>query len=91
MDCPICGGGTSVADSRRKKGLVYRRRRCCVCGNRFSTYEVDAGWYKNMTKTALGDARIKIDEALEIINKGLLSALAVKERIHDDVVTNEGE
>jgi len=41
MICPICKKGeTSVVDSRpTEDGAVIRRRRLCVCGERFTTFE----------------------------------------------------
>ena len=41
MICPICKKGeTSVVDSRpTEAGTAIRRRRLCVCGERFTTFE----------------------------------------------------
>ena len=41
MICPICKkGDTSVVDSRpTEDGTTIRRRRLCVCGQRFTTFE----------------------------------------------------
>ena len=41
MICPICTKGeTSVVDSRpTEDGTAIRRRRLCVCGERFTTFE----------------------------------------------------
>ena len=41
MICPICKKGeTSVEDSRpTEDGTAIRRRRLCVCGERFTTFE----------------------------------------------------
>ena len=41
MICPICKKGeTSVVDSRpTEDGTAIRRRRLCVCGGRFTTFE----------------------------------------------------
>jgi len=41
MICPICKKGeTSVVDSRpAEDGATIRRRRLCVCGERFTTFE----------------------------------------------------
>ena len=41
MICPICKKGeTSVVDSRpTEDGTAIRRRRLCVCGERFTTFE----------------------------------------------------
>ena len=41
MICPICKKGeTSVVDSRpTEDGTTIRRRRLCICGQRFTTFE----------------------------------------------------
>ena len=45
MPCPGCGSGTIVLQTRRNDELkAGNRRRCCVdCGERFTTYEIQAG------------------------------------------------
>lgn len=45
MRCPFCGAqDTKVVDSRLHGDgeQIRRRRRCCVCGERFNTYEAVA-------------------------------------------------
>ena len=42
MNCS-CGGVLSVADSRREKNAVWRRRQCPVCKKRYHTIEVFEG------------------------------------------------
>lgn len=41
MKCHVCGGEMRVYKVRRRKkdGVIYRRRRCLVCGVRVTTYE----------------------------------------------------
>ena len=41
MICPFCKKGeTSVVDSRpTEDGTSIRRRRLCICGERFTTFE----------------------------------------------------
>ena len=40
MKCPYCSGQESnVTDSRDVGDAIHRRRRCKVCGRKFSTYE----------------------------------------------------
>ena len=41
MDCPVCGGGTVVSDSRRCADFVNRKRKCLDCDYRFSTVELE--------------------------------------------------
>lgn len=51
--CPACGEEDShVFDVRtdEKTDLVYRRRECRVCGNRWVTYEVLGGELENLLK-----------------------------------------
>ena len=42
--CPLCGGGTTVTDTRPNRSInAVRRRRACleaICGHRFTTMEV---------------------------------------------------
>lgn len=40
MNCPECGGQTSVIESRPAKNNIKRRRECRECGYRFTTFEV---------------------------------------------------
>lgn len=40
MKCAHCGGLSFVADSRPQAEEIFRRRKCRVCGHRWSTYEV---------------------------------------------------
>ena len=39
MQCPYCGGDSSVVDSRTTADAVRRRRLCGSCKRRFTTYE----------------------------------------------------
>lgn len=40
MKCPYCGFDDSkVIDSRPAEGRIRRRRECCKCGKRFTTFE----------------------------------------------------
>ena len=39
MNCPYCGQGSRVIDSRGLNEAVRRRRKCLACGARFTTYE----------------------------------------------------
>ena len=40
MKCPYCGFDDSkVIDSRPAEDRIRRRRECCKCGNRFTTFE----------------------------------------------------
>lgn len=38
-----CGEDTKVIDSRKVDDYVLRRRKCFICNNRFSTYELRLG------------------------------------------------
>lgn len=43
MKCDKCGGELEVTDTRnRKKNVLYRRRKCLVCGYAFSSFEFPA-------------------------------------------------
>lgn len=39
MICTSCTGPTEVYDSRPHESGIRRRRQCCVCGTRFTTWE----------------------------------------------------
>ena len=65
MNCPECGGGLQVTDSRKMKGYVYRNRKCKACGMRFSSIEILAGYplpdhgkFVKELKRTLGDEAI---------------------------------
>ncbi len=45
LTCPSCGGTTGVTDSRPKPAAIKRRRKCEICGFRFTTIEVIAAMY----------------------------------------------
>lgn len=40
MKCPECGGKTQTFDTYHWKEFTRRRRECLVCGQRFSTIEM---------------------------------------------------
>lgn len=40
MECPKCGGETTVLKTRQYEKRVYRRRECRECGFRFTTDEL---------------------------------------------------
>lgn len=37
--CSECGGASGVTDSRPISGTVRRRRKCDVCGHKWTTFE----------------------------------------------------
>ena len=41
MTCPVCGGHTSVVDSRTDCEQVVRRRKCDSCGRAIYTSELE--------------------------------------------------
>lgn len=51
MNCPECGGKTTVMESRKRSGgsIKQRRRKCIKCGMRFTTRETI--WKSNRKKT----------------------------------------
>lgn len=41
MNCPKCGSGTKVIETRTAdENQIRRRRECLLCGSRFTTYEI---------------------------------------------------
>ena len=50
MDCTKCNSYTEVIDSRTlSDGHIRRRRRCLLCGHRFSSVEIPAEEYKQLS------------------------------------------
>lgn len=41
MNCPVCGGNTSVLYSLSDCEMVARKRRCSECGHIFYTSEIE--------------------------------------------------
>ena len=67
MECPKCGGQTTVIDCRMSPDNTFRRRRKCLeCDGRFSTKEVLAEDYENLVELekAMGNM-IRIARKLE--------------------------
>lgn len=52
MICPECGCyDSTVIDSRQNDdGLIRRRRKCLICGKRYSTLELSAIRYEKMVE-----------------------------------------
>lgn len=42
MTCPVCGGKTTVWDSKADCESVHRERKCLKCGHIFYTAEYEA-------------------------------------------------
>lgn len=57
MTCPVCGERTLIYDSRPDESgeSVRRRRKCRVCGYRFTTIEVDAEQLTRRRQRHVGD------------------------------------
>ena len=73
MICPICKKGeTSVVDSRpTEDGATIRRRRLCVCGERFTTFE--RVQFRELTVIKKNGRRAQFDR--EKLAKSILMAL----------------
>lgn len=52
MTCPVCGGKTTVADSRSECDEVMRKRRCTQpdCGYIFHTVELEKDLLERLVK-----------------------------------------
>jgi transcriptional regulator NrdR family protein len=48
MNCPVCGGKTTVKDCKSNEDSVWRRRECLQCKHRFNTHELDEDYYKSL-------------------------------------------
>ena len=62
MNCPKCGSGTKVIETRTAdENQIRRRRQCLFCGSRFTTYEItqiQKAVYENMIRNiAKGDRK----------------------------------
>ena len=73
MICPICKKGeTSVVDSRpTEDGTTIRRRRLCICGQRFTTFE--RVQFRELTVIKKNGRRTPFDR--EKLAKSLFTAL----------------
>ena len=73
MICPICKKGeTSVVDSRpTEDGTAIRRRRLCVCGERFTTFE--RVQFRELSVIKKNGRRVPFDR--EKIAKSIFTAL----------------
>ena len=83
MICPICKkGDTSVVDSRpTEDGTTIRRRRLCVCGQRFTTFE--RVQFRELTVIKKNGRRTPFDR--EKLAKSLFTALK-KRPIDSDTI-----
>jgi hypothetical protein len=50
IPCLKCGGKTGVHDTRTRNFIVWRRRTCAECGERFTTYEYPKSYLKRMRR-----------------------------------------
>ena len=73
MICPICKKGeTSVVDSRpTEDGTAIRRRRLCICGQRFTTFE--RVQFRELSVIKKNGRRVPFDR--EKLAKSLFTAL----------------
>ena len=62
MRCEKCGGVVYVVETgSRDHVLVWRRRKCRECGDRFSTYEISVEDYSRMKKQSNNWLRLMIE------------------------------
>lgn len=59
MDCPKCGARMSVTDSRSSEYGIRRRRKCCQCGYRFTTYEISSAQKAKYERSEKQYAKLK--------------------------------
>lgn len=67
MTCPICGGDTSIIDSRNKDDYKKRRRICQECGYKFNTIEIDMDLYLKMEVKMIIENQEEVLAALEYL------------------------
>lgn len=78
MNCPECGKRSKIIDVRKRddgkygyipEGVTHRRREC-VCGNRFVSYELLEIDYRRLKGQGTMEAFIKIrDMAEDVVDK----------------------
>ncbi len=80
--CRVCGGDTTVIDSRPQTDYVRRRRKCLTCDRRFSTVERRPGEIVERTAERLAES---IGEKLgPAIAEMLLDGGLVRRLLADD-------
>lgn len=50
MTCPVCGGKTTVYDTRHDCDAVYRYRKCVDCKYSFPTIEIEMDLLERVVK-----------------------------------------
>lgn len=68
--CPECGGPTLVIKSQKRRGHVFRRRRCRSCGSKVASVERQLG--------CNADVRAMKGQAAELI-KSMIRELGLEE------------
>lgn len=65
--CPRCGAGTAVINSRPASGTIKRRRGCFKCHLRFTTFEIVADTFEEVSdrRAAVADLLRKLADDLE--------------------------
>ena len=80
MQCPYCGGDSSVTETRVTVDGLRRRRVCAVCKRRFTTYE------------RVGAPSLKVhkrDGRVEAFDNDKLTRALARVSAHRDAVTHE--
>ena len=67
MNCPKCGSGTYVMDSRVKGYGVYRRRFCPICCNRFTTHETNSDIFDQFLDQTIAELKTEMASAIDHI------------------------
>lgn len=75
MNCPKCGCGTFVKDSRHDEDQVRRRRECGECKYRFSTVEIDCDYYATLKPRNKSEVKKALREGYAELTKRLYRAL----------------
>ena len=72
MECPLCGGGTTVYDSRPEVDCINRKRRCLSCNYKFCTIEIETDMLKSMQKPVKAKVDVEgVKKAIWYLNKFL--------------------
>lgn len=79
MICLKCNGRTEVLETAQKTAqITRRRRRCTLCGDRFSTIETPVGHEKRETK--LGEVMTAVAHRTRRIEPEVLTAMLATDR-----------
>lgn len=69
IPCPYCGDGENVVKDSRPFGEGIKRRRLCLCGHRFTTFESVASYNSMASRVKLSNEISKINDSVEALKE----------------------